>query len=113
MKNLKKFENFKNEFNIGDKVKLKESSHSLDSNDKNSFWYNQYGTILDYENVDIENYGKIPMYLIHLESELNAEMIEFIKNSITINKNGIITPDHNKEEEKYNFWVSPNYLVKI
>ena len=113
MKKLKKFENFNIEkFNIGDKVRLKESSHSLDPDDKISFWYNQYGTILDSENVEIEGYGELLMYLIHLDSELNPEIKEFAKNSMVINKNNKSVPDRSRVEEEYDFWVSPNYLKK-
>jgi hypothetical protein len=113
MNYIKSYENFNNvEFNIGDKIKLKESSHSLNSDDKNSFWYNQYGVILDHENIEIEGYGKLSMYLIHLESDLNQEIKDFAKNSMVITKNDKLTPNHNNKDEEYDFWVSPNYLTK-
>ena len=111
MKYIKKFEN--NIYDIGDHVRLKESSHSLNSDDKSSFWYGQYGIILDSENIEIPNYGKILMYLIHLESELNSELKDFAINSMVIEKNNKHIPNRNNIEEKYDFWISPNYLDKI
>jgi len=113
MKYLKSFENIvltasNTIYNIGDYVILQDTYNKID---KLSLWNNHYGVIIDIC-VTLDRKIKNLLYLVHIISNIEPKMKEFINISIDVIKNSdkdIIKPDIDYEDC---IFVASDYLIK-
>jgi len=93
-------------YNIGDYVILKDNVNS-----RPALWHNQYGIIKNIGYLKTDNLRK-KLYLIHM-SILTEDIIDFIDHTDSLDniQNDIIAVSTYKKE-KYDLWVSPDYIIK-